>query len=425
MRDVSTDATHDAPLPGSIPAGQAALRRHNLALVAGAVAADDEPLSRGDIVARTGLGRATVTRLLQELRAARLVEDLERPGTDTRGRPATPVRLAGGTVAGLGLEVNVSYVAGRALDLAGHSLAEIRLEGDFAALPPADTLRRLGDAAASVVGRLRGDGVDVVGATLAVPGMTSADGTHVAVAPNLGWRDVRPLGLLGEAWAANGVPLRAHNDANLQSLAVAYGRPGRLDVPGAFLYLAGDVGIGASLVRGGALTEGEHGWAGEIGHTCVEPDGPVCHCGSTGCLETYAGQTRIMDAAGLPPLAGVAALLDALANGEPAAVAAVERAAWALGIAVANVLNFADVSQVVLGTSLGRLLPWLRPTLEAGLDRRVLAAGTRTLRLTQGTDFAAPACTGGAYAVLNALLASPADYPPLAAERGEGAPPQR
>lgn len=410
MRSVTVRASGLRGSTRPAPAGQADLRGHNLALITRLIASSTTAIPRAELAARTGLGRATVSRLTQELVEGRLLEECDPVTTDQRGRPATPLELAHGTVAGLGLEANVWYAAGRALDLAGGTVGEFRITGDFSTIDAAATLSTLGDAAAQLVRRLRTRGLDVCGATLAIPGMVSADGDHVNVAPNLGWHDLHPLELLGKTWDDLKVPTIASNDANLQATTVAFRRPGQVADHSRFLYLAGDIGIGGALVTDGRTETGEHGWAGEIGHVSIEPDGTPCHCGSTGCLETYAGQATLMAAIGLTPQDGVDRLIAQLDAGDPRATAAVERAGWALGVGIANVLNVADVSRVVLGTSLGRLLPWLEPHITPQLRRRVLGAQDRDLRITQGANSDAPACTGGALNVLNRIVEDPAGY---------------
>lgn len=410
MPAVSVTASVLTPGRALTAAGQADLRGYNLALITRLLGESRTPLSRAEIASRTGLGRATVSRLTQELVDAKVVTELAPVPTDQRGRPATPLGLAHGTVAGIGLEVNVWYVAARALDLAGQTLGEVRLQGDFAHQQAATTLRFLGDNAARLVDGLRADGVRLAGAQLAIPGMVSADGKHLTVAPNLDWQELDPLDLLGGDWARISVPTFASNDANLQAIAVAFTRPGELADNSSFLYLAGDIGIGGALVREGTIESGEHGWAGEIGHISIDPDGPLCHCGSTGCLETYAGQASLMSAAGLAPNAGVESLIDLLRAGHGEATRAVERAAWALGVGIANVLNITDLSRVVLGTSLGRLLRWLDAPVTAQLSRRVLGASNRGLVITQGAQSDSPACTGGAITILNTVVRDPAAF---------------
>jgi len=392
---------------GSRPAGSASVREHNLAMIVAHVFGRVPSPSRADLAAATGMTRATVSRLVQELVDARILCELAPEEDGQRGRPGTPLAPARRTVAGIGLEANVSYLAGRAIDLTGATLGEFRVQGNFSKPPAADVLGQLGQLATALQSSLASAGIPIVAARLALPGLVSHDPVRLEVAPNLGWRDLDPIGLLGAGWAATGVPTLAHNDAKLQSIAAARHSPGRLVEQPTFLYLAGDIGIGGALVTDGRIDLGWHGWAGEIGHTCVDPAGPPCHCGASGCLETYAGQTAIRAAAGLAPSAGIESLLAQLKANQPQARAALFTASTALGIAIANAANLLDIPRVVLGTSLGRLLPWLEPALSSELSSRLLLAANRSLEVVSGPELDSPACTGGAFAALETLISDP------------------
>lgn len=394
--------------PSRRPANQSDVRRRNLALLSRLIFEADAAPSRADLTISTGLGRATVSRLVQDLIAGGLVQE-EAPGDSPgRGRPATPLAPARGTIAAIGLETNVHFVAGRAIDLTGATLSEFRLSGFGAFDDPAKTLSLLGDSAATMALGLRNAGVRIAGAALAIPGLVNTRDNGLLVAPNLDWSDFNPIDLLGDRWHECAIPTRARNDADLQSLAAAYARPGRVRTRSTFLYLAGDIGIGGALVRDGGLTRGDHGWAGEIGHVTVDPDGPPCACGSRGCLEAYAGQASVLLAAGLPADSTAEELIERADAEDGCAISAIERAGWALGIAISDVINVLDVAHIIFGTSLGRLLPKLRPALEEGLRARVLGLGHRGVELVSGPAIDSPACTGGAFDVLQSVVCDPA-----------------
>src|SRR5689334_13924245 len=104
------------------PAGaarQGSLRELNLALVLGRIAAAQRPPSRAALAAETGLTRATVSAVVEDLVAGRLVTEAEPTPRAGAGRPARGLVLAGDGPAGLGLEINVDYLAACVVDLAG------------------------------------------------------------------------------------------------------------------------------------------------------------------------------------------------------------------------------------------------------------------------------------------------------------------
>jgi len=85
------------------------------------------------------------------------------------------------------------------------------------------------------------------------------------------------------------------NEANLAALGELWFGTGLPD----FVYVSGEIGIGAGVVVQGRLFRGTHGFAGELGHVVVRPEGPPCRCGGRGCLERYAGQEALLAAAGI------------------------------------------------------------------------------------------------------------------------------
>ena len=363
--------------PSSRAARQESLREHNLALVAGEVLGAERPLSRAEVAARTGLNRATVSRLVAELVAGQLVVE-DTPVIAGAGRPATPLRPAGRTVGGLGLEVSIDFLGARVLDLAGQLVAEDVVAGDHRGSDAPVLLSRLRELGEEVAARAAASGTRIAGTTLALPGLVAH--SRLLVAPNLGWREVDPADHLS---TLPGVRLQLDNEARLAALAeLAHGQNR------SFLYVSGGVGIGAAVVQDGAFATGVHGFAGELGHVCVDPAGPRCRCGATGCLETFAGTAAILRAAGL----GEASDLTAVSS------------------ALAALVNLVDVTEVVLGNTLAELTEQMRPVLTDVLSERVLASQWAPVTVRVAEASAQPALTGAARAALAPVIADPAGW---------------
>jgi predicted NBD/HSP70 family sugar kinase len=383
------------------------VRAANLALVLRTVCAAAEPPSRADVAGATGMTRATAARLADELVAAGLLDEVERVPTARPGRPATPL-APGARYAALGLQVDAGLLVARVLDLRGRVVAEQVEEGDFVGSRPRPTLERLSALARALLEglppRLR-----LVGAGLALPGIVDvADGVLLR-APNLGWSDERPGALLAGSLPAHLVPVLG-NEADLAARTVAEAAPGRAGAHRDFLYLSGQIGIGGAAVLGGRVMTGSSGWAGEVGHVCVDPAGPACRCGSTGCLEQYAGRDALLAAAGLPRGTAPAVLTGAAGRGEPAALQALDTAAWALGVALAGALNLLDIPAVVLGGHLGELGEQLCPRVEEHLARRVLSARWRRPAIAAVAGGPGAGATGAALRALDAVLTGPAAW---------------
>ncbi|GHF68863.1 putative NBD/HSP70 family sugar kinase [Amycolatopsis bartoniae] len=384
-------------------ARQSTLRATNLGLVARTVCAAALPPSRADVAAATSMTRATASRLVDELVAGGVLAETE-PAAAGRGRPATPL-VPGARFAALGLQVNAGFLAVRVLDLRGHVVGEALEQDDFVGSDPASTLARLGRLCREVLDGLPRE-VTLTGAGLALPGLVATETGLLLRAPNLGWSDVRPEPLLRGA-VPEGLGLHVDNEASLAAHTVAETAPGR---PGAFpdfIYLSGEIGIGGAAVLGGRVMAGRHGWAGEIGHVTVDPAGPECRCGSTGCLETYAGRDALLAVAGLAHPAELAARA---AAGDERALAAVATGARALGVALAGVVNVLDIPTVVLGGHLAHLADLLRDDLEEQLRTRVLSARWTPPKIEAAQAIPAPGATGAAFRELAGLLADPARW---------------
>lgn len=384
------------------------MRETNLSLVlrTALAAGREAPLSRAGLAGATSLTRSTVSRLVDELVAGELLREVDPSGPAGPGRPGRPL-VAGHAVAALGIQVNAGYLAARVLDLSGRVVASAKVDGSHAGRDPGTVLGELGSICRDVLGAVP-DGVRVVGAGLALPGIVTRSTGELTLAPNLGWQEVdvaRFLALPGEL----GAGLRVANEATLAAAAAASEVPGRARRHDDFIYLSGEVGIGGAVMIDGKAMEGDHGWFGEVGHICVDPHGPDCPCGSTGCLERYAGKEAVLEAAGLPP-DDFAALSHPTGSAAAGVRAALERAGWALGVALASAINLLDVHAVVLGGHLGELCEELRPTLQRTLDARVISARWVRPSVHPAPQDPAPGATGAALTQLSEVLDHPSRW---------------
>lgn len=398
------------------------LREHNLALVLAEVA-DHAPISRARIAAATGLTKATVSSLVDTLVGAGLVAELDRaPMAGAVGRPASPLGLAPPGPVGVGLEINVDYLATCTVDLSGAVCGRSVVAREFRGCPVAEVLDLAGTALARALDAARGAGADVAGLAIAVPGLVETREPVLRVAPNLGWRDVAVLDELRARVRLGGLPLRLDNEANLGALGELWcgGHRGAAGTSlQSFVHVSGEIGIGAGLVVDGRVFRGVRGFSGEIGHLSVGEGGPVCRCGSTGCLEQVAGQEAILRAAGLDGRAGSAhgagdgplgELVARAVAGEGRAVAAITQAGHRLGTGVAGLLNVIDVDAVVLGGSYARLARWMEGPVEAELARRVLSAPWGAPRVLVSALGSEAAARGAATSIVRNVIADPAGY---------------
>lgn len=258
-------------------------------------------------------------------------------------------------------------------------------------------IRELTALVRQVVAEAEREGLWPAGLAVAVPGLVARDARTVVRAPNLDWHDA-DLGALLPAE----LPLTVDNEANFGGLAELWlGEATARD----FLHVSAEIGIGAAVLVDGHLLRGTRGFAGELGHVPVRPDGPECPCGGRGCLEQYAGEEAVLRAAGLEPGGDrVGVLAERAARGDKNVRRALRDAGTALGIALTGAVNLLDPETVVLGGALSGLAPWLLPSLEDELARRTAgpACAVAVSRLgPQGP------LLGAAHSVVRAVLDDP------------------
>ena len=379
------------------------LRAHNLSLALRHILANPGAINRAGIAAQTGISRATMSRLVDELIATGLVEESDdKLSTGGRGRPTSVLSPASGTVIALGLQVNISVLGAYLVDLSGNVLARETLEGDFSGSDTQATLRKLARMGRRVLREGREEGTTFLGSALALPGLVSGD--TLVTAPNLGWKNI-PFDELTHPLHDLHVTLIA-NEADLAAFAVAHPRPGVPEGPASFIYVSGEVGIGGGLVINHQPLSGAHGWSGEIGHICVEPQGNVCSCGARGCLETIAGLKALCRAAGLEDESSARELTQ-LAGHSAKAQDALANAGHALGQALAGVVNTVDISQVYLGGLVAETALYLLPTLHEELETRVLQAPWYAPAIDILPSSEDLSLRGGAFQILERILDDP------------------
>ncbi|WNG40318.1 ROK family protein [Archangium minus] len=211
-------------------------------------------------------------------------------------------------------------------------------------------------------------------------GQIHGDSGVLAVAPNLGWRNV-PLGALLQTRL--GYKVKVVNDlaaAAWGELNAGAGR-GSHDTYTVFV----GSGVGSAIIAGGKLVHGSGGVAGELGHTKVVPNGRRCGCGELGCLEAYVGGHNLIAQTRELLATGRSHVLMELTGGDPARVTPVtleqaaeagdaeareiyERASLMLAIAVANQVTVLNPARLILGGGVLSHCPGIRRRLVEGVQ---------------------------------------------------------
>jgi predicted NBD/HSP70 family sugar kinase/biotin operon repressor len=341
--------------------------------------------TRGELAQATGLSRATIAALVRDLEARGLVVEQSNgngaAARGPRGRPALPLRL--GTPAGVAIGVDFGHDCLRiaVADLSSTVLAErfVSLDVDH---HPDVALTAAANAIDELLEQTGFSRSQVIGVGVGVPapvdGRTGVVGSSPIVAAWAG------LDIRREAAQRFGVHVEVDNDANLEALAEASAGEGRGKSD--LVYVKLSSGIGAGLVLAGELCRGSAGFAGEIGHIQVRPDGPVCRCGNRGCLETVASTGALLLL--LRPIYGddltLEALLQLSRDGDDAAVRVIHDAGRAVGRVLADICNTINPGLIVVGGDLSRAGEPLVFGIREAVDRYALPAAATSVVVTQG-----------------------------------------
>jgi glucokinase len=227
---------------------------------------------------------------------------------------------------------------------------------------------------------LMGERNDVAALGVGAAGMVDRSGV-MRFAPNVAWREVP---LAEKIRSGVGLPTLVDNDANVAAWGEFRFGAGRGSAD--MLLVTVGTGIGGGIVAGGKLVRGGHGFAGEIGHIIVEPNGPLCGCGNLGCWEQVASgraigrlgreaaqehpESLIVELSGgqASAVTGLAVTAAAM-KGDPLAVRILAEVGRRLGEGIAGLVNILDPDMVVVGGGVieaGELI--LEPARRAFLD---------------------------------------------------------
>ena len=255
-----------------VPARQQLLKRHNLSLVLRQVTAS-RSLSRAQLAARTGLTKATVSTLVDALMDARLVVERD-PERGFIGRPGSPLSLNPQGPSGLGMEINVDYVSCCVVDLTGAVRFRKTIVSGNRLLRPEVVLQRAVRAASLMWRQADAAGLTVFGLGVGVPGLVDFDGV-LPRAPNLlEWQGIAPAEVVADMLGRPLQSLYCDNEANLAALGELW--VGIRNSLRDFVFVSGEIGVGAGIVIDGELFRGVQGLGGELGHVTVDPMGPAC-----------------------------------------------------------------------------------------------------------------------------------------------------
>lgn len=399
-------------------ADQAFVRELNLSLVLRYLL-NEAPVSRAQIAQATGLNKSTVSSLVEDLIARRLVHEIGMNSIGT-GRPSTLMEinpLAGSVI---GVELGVDFLAVVLTDFTGKILWQ-----HITAADPSDPvekiLARTLTLAQQAIDFCQAQALEPLGLGISTPGTVDIAQGVLVFAPNLDWRNV-PIQQFFEQHT--GLDVYVENDAN--AAAVAEHLFGAARQCQDFIFVYAGVGIGGGLFLNGKLYRGNNGYAGEIGHAPIriEPFQALCHCGSYGCWETYANQASILQRvqdrldrrqdsiltrmiAAQNTSLSISILKDAADAGDPDVLGSLAEAGEAMGQGFAILVNILNPEKIILGGPLSVFGDYLLPSIVATAAKHALPEIKPTVEITVSSFKSDASLVGAVSVVVDDILSNP------------------
>ncbi len=375
------------------------------------------PVSRTQIRELTGIRLASITELVRELEAGGMVCQA---GTQEAGRGRKQVLLRLNPSRGhvIGVEFDADHLIAVGADLEARAVGQVRR--DFRQTPDRQAiLAAMVDSIEEIVCHVGGQ-ENILGIGVADPGLIdSKQGVSIFSSTILDWRDVPLRRILHERFAC---PIALEENTRAKALYENRYGLGR-DVQ-SLMFIDFGPGIGCGIVVGGELHRGASESAGEMGHMLVTENGPICNCGSRGCLEAVASMPAIASQTARAVREGANSLVLELAGGNADAIRAehvfeaaergdklalsiLDDAARYLGIAVANAVNLLNPEMVVFDARLARVADLMVEPVRRMLQRQALAVATRRLRVEVSAMGEEAGAMGAAALVLDGVFQIP------------------
>ena len=375
------------------------------------------PLSRAEVAARTGLNRSTVSIIVNSLIEGGFVQETDLQSSKI-GRPGMLLVLNPKGGFAVGVEIGVDFISLILTDFIANVLWRQRVSSN----PAEDQIRILDRAS-----ELTQEAIDVgleqglrpLGIGVGVPGLVDTLQGKLIFAPNLRWTNV-PLRLM---WSQRfDLPTFVENEANAAALGEYYFGVAR--GVNSFIYLSAGIGLGGGVLIDGKLFRGSSGYAGEVGHMTVDPDGDLCGCGKRGCWETKVGPRAVLRGVRKILADGAHSFINDLAAGDlesitfdmvvqaaessdPVALKALQNVGEYLGVGVANLINIFNPELIVLGGALSLANEFLLPVIEDTVCESALKPPCENIHF-EASAHGADACVMGAVAlVLDDILREP------------------
>lgn len=339
-----------------------------------------QPISRADLARRSGLGRSTISQIVEQLIGENWVRD-GAMGSPARGRRPTMVGLNEDLVA-IAVDIHPKQASVALVDLNGRLLSRwpVPLTSD-----PASSVRLIIDCMQNMQRTTPRKSIEGIGISL--PGRVNPVTQRLIFAPNLKWPDFDIKKMIETKM---GLPVIMENDAT--ACLAAELTFARMDgVRDAVLVAVGE-GVGTCVLTNGQLVSGHNGMAGEFGHVPLDPAGPRCGCGKKGCWEVYGScRAALRYYRELRPRAAVVTfqeLLNLAEEGDSAAAQALTMQAQGIGRGLRMIIAGLSPSTILIAGDVTSAWHRFGPVVEKEASDLILAGSSPVIRPTHEGEIA-------------------------------------
>ena len=326
------------------------MKKMNTALILNKIRSEKE-ISRIELAKATGLTAATVTNITARLIDAGIIQECA-VGASTGGRKPVMLKLKSNRYCIAGAYISPTGVKLALSDFASYIIREFELCFSSDNPSPDDCVNFI---AHSLGEFSKENTLEVAGLGVGVHGTADSSKGVIINAPLLKWKNIAIKDMLCKK---TGLDVYVENDVRLMAMSeMWFGNAQNRDD---FVLLYVGSGVGAAVVSDSRLVRGTTDTAGEIGHSIINIDGPLCECGMRGCLQAHTNeaamkrvlQNNLDKTSVLSPDSSCSEIMEAYITGDKAAEAVVNNEVKYLSAAILNIANIFNPAMIVVASGI-------------------------------------------------------------------------
>ena len=350
---------------------------------------ESKQISRADIADKTGLSPATVTNIVNDLIESKLIKESKR-GKSKGGRRPVFLKLNGEFTKVIGIEWGIHSIKYAVVNLEGK--IETQGKKSIKNLSLGNFLKLTKQITDHIFHNI--DPVLVKGIGIGIHGIVDPQKGISKFAPHFHWNNKNVLTKLDKIYD---IPIKIDNDVRMMARAERWQKKRN------FIYINTGRGIGSAVVLNNRLIYGQDFLAGEIGHTIVKEDGPKCSCGNKGCLEAMVARDNLIEYADqifdikIDSWNKLANIINSKENNVEQILKYISKY---FGIAVVNLINLLNPSEIIIGGDFLDIKDKLKPYLTSFVVENSLNKNEETSPI-EFTDYNKIAgAVGAAFSIL-------------------------